>query len=114
MEQLLEALAGLHKGINYPDPIIWHLEPYCYYAQFEKVRNNYKIKISESEEFKGPARFVCEFEGDYQQMILPFYRAMKRFYSYNYQPPAWNEPDQKRIVKLKELVQSKKTNKSDS
>ncbi len=114
MVQLCDALISINKGIKVPDRVIWHLEPYCYYLQFEKLEFEYKAVISESDSFGSPAKITTEFYGSFEEIILPFYRALKHFCSQPFKPSLWAEIDPERIKKLTELIRQKKKSRGSS
>ncbi len=105
MEQLCDTLIQISSGIRNPSKIIWHLEPYCYFFELKKLEESYKVRISKSDEFESkPVEVIKEFEGNYDQIILPLYRGIKKFNSYSYKKPHWNEMDSKRIQKLTQQI----------
>ena len=108
MVQLCDALIEINKGISEPNRIIWHLEPYCYYLQLRKSESGYKAIILESDEFDSPTKITTEISGTFEEIILPFYKALKKFWSKSFKPPHWNELDPKRIEGLTELIKEKK------
>ena len=65
MVQLCDALIEISKGIKEPNRVIWHLEPYCYYLQLEKLEVGYKAIILESDEFDSPAKVFKEISGTF-------------------------------------------------
>ncbi len=108
MVQLCDALIEINKGINEPSRIIWHLEPYCYYLQLRKLESGYKAIISESDEFDSSTKITTEISGSFEEIILPLYRALKKFWSKSFKPPHWDELDPKRIEELTKLIKEKK------
>ena len=110
MKQLCNSIIQLVKGINSPDPIPWHLEPYCYYVQFNRCQDNYKVSILESDNFDSPTNIVKEINGNFEKIIKPFYRALKKFNSKSYKPPHWDELDTDRINELTKLIKEKEHN----
>ena len=108
MVQLCDALIEINKGIREPSRVIWHLEPYCYYLQLKELENGYKALILESDEFDSPTKITAELSGSFEELILPFYRALKKFWSKSFKPPHWDEIDPKRIEELTELIKEKK------
>jgi hypothetical protein len=108
MDQLCDALIEINKGISEPRRIIWHLEPYCYYLQLIKLKSGYKAIISESDEFDSPTKITTEILGSFEEIILPLYRALKKFWSTSFKPPHWNELNPKRIEELTKLIKEKK------
>ena len=108
MTQLCSTLIQLTKGINTPDVIPWHLEPYCYYVQFSKTVDNYRTSILESDNLDSPTKLVKEIDGNFEKVIMPFYRALKKFNSKSYEAPHWDKLEIARIEELTELVKGKK------
>lgn len=85
-----------------------HLEPNCYYLQLEQVENNYKVKIFNSDEYDGPRQLIKVFEGNYENIVPPLYRGLKKFNSFSYKEPHWPELEKNRICELTELIKNKK------
>ena len=106
--QLCDALIEINKGIREPSRVIWHLEPYCYYLQLRKLDSGFKATILESDEFDSPTEIATEIYGTYKEIILPLYRALKKFWSKSFKPPHWDELDPKRIEELTKLIKEKK------
>lgn len=104
MVLLCDALIEITKGIQEPGPILWHLEPYCYYLQLNKTDTGYKASVLESDQFDGPARLAKEITGTFVEIILPLYRSLRAFWSKSYKPPHWEELDPNRIKILTELI----------
>lgn len=108
MLQLCDSLIQITKGIKKPDRILWHLEPYCYYLQIEKMDSDYKVTLSESDSFESLAKITKEIRGSFEELILPLYRGVNKFASYSYLPPHWEELDLKRIDELTDLIRKMK------
>jgi len=108
MYQLLESLIQITKGIKSPDIVIWHLEPYCYYLQLEQHVKAYKLIILESDQLESPKKNHQEFIGDFESIILPLYRGLKKFWAVAYKPPHWDILDSKRMEQLTELIKQEK------
>lgn len=108
MTQLCDSLIQLVKGINKPDVIPWHLEPYCYHLQFNKTATNFEIAILESENINSTTKLTFEIKGEFETVIMPFYRSLKKFNSRSYKTPHWDELDNERIKELTKLVKEKR------
>lgn len=106
--QLCDALIQINKGITRPTRIIWHLEPYCYYLQLELVKSRYKIIISESDELDATAKITKEIAGDFDSIVMPLYRGLKRFWSKESKPPHWEQPEPGKIKELTTLIKGRK------
>lgn len=108
MIQLCNALIGINKGIHEPTRIIWHLEPYCYYLQLKFENGRYIAIIYESDEFDSPAKLTKEITGTYDEIILPLFRGLKKFWSHSSKKPHWDKLDSKRIDELTKLTKEEK------
>lgn len=108
MVQLCDSLIEINKGISESSRIIWHLEPYCYYLQLRKLESGYKVIVLESDEFDSPTKITTEISGTFEEIILPLYRALKKFWSKSFKVPHWEELDPKRIEELTKLIKEKK------
>ena len=107
--QLCDSLIQLLKGINSPDLVPWHLEPYCYYLKLGKSGNDYSVTILESDNFESPKRVTFQVDGYFEATILPIYRSLKILASKTYKPPHWDKLDYNRIEELKRLIKKKKS-----
>lgn len=109
MEQLCNSLIEINKNIQKPNRVLWHLEPYCYYLQLLKLEENkYKVIILESEKPEGKPRVTNEISGAFEEMVYPFYKALKDFCSKSYKSPHWGQLDAKRIDELTNLIKDRK------
>tara|TARA_B100000676_G_C17911077_1_gene750029 strand:+ start:262 stop:714 length:453 start_codon:yes stop_codon:yes gene_type:complete len=109
MVQLCDALIQINKGIKEPNRIIWHLEPYCYYLQLLIFDGQYKAVILESDEFDSPSTVTKEILGNFESIILPLYRGLKKFWSQSFKKPHWDELNSERIDELTKLIKEKRT-----
>ncbi|MEO1450279.1 MAG: hypothetical protein AAFV07_12175 [Bacteroidota bacterium] len=108
IEQLSSTLIQLSRGSNYSDRVVWHLEPFCYYFQLQKSGETYRLLISESATYEGSDTLIKEIEGDFDSLILPLYRGLKKFWSQGTTLPGWAAPDATRIQILTDLIKGKK------
>ncbi len=108
MTQLCDSLIQLLKGINQPEIIPWHLEPYCYYLRLNRADKNYNAIILESENLDSPTKQTFEANGNFESIILPIYRSLKNFHSKAYHSPNWDMIESARIEELKLLIEKEK------
>ncbi|UOQ54948.1 hypothetical protein [Hymenobacter cellulosivorans] len=108
VQQLVTMLIQLNKGIQRPDEILWNLEPECYYLQIENISHQYHVQLFHATDFSSSRTLIKEFTGNYSQIILPFYRELKKFNSYAYKAPHWDKIDPGRIDLLTTLVSKNK------
>jgi len=87
--------------------VILHLEPTCYYLDFERNNENYRISISTSEDYNnGKKTHLHSISGTFNDIIMPVYRGLMEFYSFNYQEPNWRATDRRLIEKLKAEIKT--------
>lgn len=110
IEQLLDTLIQISKGIREPDSILWHLEPYCYYVHLEHMNQLFKLYIFESKNLNSPLKKSFEIEGDYDQIIIPLYNGLKKFCSRSLDESHWKNPDLVRIKELDKLINARTEN----
>ena len=108
MNQLCDSLIQLLKGIDEPDIVLWHLEPYCYYLKLKRIGENYKAIILESENYDSPTKLTFEAKGNLKSIVLPIYRSLKNFHSKAYLSPNWDLIESVRIEELKLLIEKEK------
>ncbi len=107
IEELMSAIILICDGVTKTSQITWNLEPYCYYFQFEKDDDNYMLSVSESDDFQGPQKLTHKIKGTFDQIILPIYRALRNFETYEFSDRAWPEIKKERSMKMKLLVKDK-------
>jgi len=108
MVELCDTLIQINKGIQKPEIVIWHLEPYCYYLQLEKKEHDYIATILESDHYNSPKRVIKELKGTYETIILPLYRGLKKFHTMPLREHQWAKLNENRVDLLTQLVRSKK------
>lgn len=104
-------IVGLDRTITgSQDEIFFHLEPDGYFLCFQCLAKNYfRFRLERSENSVGrPPRRTVIFEsaGNKQQIIVPFWRAIKEFASHCYVEPAWSTVDNEALSKLTKLVKT--------
>jgi len=109
INQLCTCLIQINKGIKFPQIIVWHLEPRCYYLQLEKNDNNFNVKILESESLDSQMDLLIKFTGDFENIILPLYRGLKEFSSHLYSHPNWEIVNNERVEELTRLIKKNRT-----
>lgn len=104
IDQLISAIREITKGSK--AEVWWHLEPAGYYLCFDKLDRIYKLAILFEEADKNSKEIVFQTEGSYQNLIMPFYRAIKKFVSLAYDEPHWPKTEEIEIKKLTDLVKA--------
>jgi hypothetical protein len=108
MVQLCDALIEICKGIKEPSPVSWDLESYCYHLQLVVADEQYKVIILEGNGFYAPATITREISGSFHEIILPLYRALKKFWSYSSSQSTLNKLESQRIEQLTKLMKKMK------
>ncbi|RYC51508.1 hypothetical protein [Flagellimonas olearia] len=100
---LILALNGIESEI------IWNLEPQYYIFEFRPRTRDISILISKSEDITEYRNPVYELAGDYESIILPIYRGIKKFNALESDKVDWAKVDQIRLKKLTKLIKERKT-----
>lgn len=106
IDQLILSLRSVIKGIK--AEVWWHLEPQGYYFEFEKFSEEYKISILSANSINSDKKKVFEQNGNFKSLILPFYRAIKRFVDQLFEHQNWPKTDKLEIEKLNKLIECNK------
>jgi len=104
LEELISSIILLCSNVNEPPDVMWHLEPFCYYFRFKKVNSTYLLTILSSEYYDGPKKIEFEIMGTFDSIIMPIYRGIKAFASFDYKDGLWPAIEMERIDKLKRVV----------
>ncbi|MHA7944879.1 hypothetical protein ACJOV8_017510 [Formosa sp. 3Alg 14/1] len=109
-DKLCESLILAMKGIE--TEICWNLEPECYFFELKQIRKGIELNISKSGGITENRILIYELTGNFESVILPMYRSLKKFNTLEFDKTDWKEIDQKKLNKLTELVKSKKLSKA--
>jgi len=105
VDALQKALVGLESAVW------WHLEPSGYYFNFIPLGNEEcTLKITYT---NGVApekvKNVFEMQGSFKQILLPFWRAVRKFDSHGYSEHHWPETPTDDLYKLTTLINKLKS-----
>lgn len=106
-EKLCESLILVMNGIE--TEICWNLEPECYFFELKQSGKNINLNISNSNEITKSRNLIYELTGDFESVILPMYRSLKKFNTLEFDKADWARLDQIKLNKLTELVTERKT-----
>ncbi|MCP4053349.1 MAG: hypothetical protein GY739_09810 [Mesoflavibacter sp.] len=109
-DKLCESLILAMNGIE--TEIFWNLEPECYFFELKQIRNGIELNISKSGGITENRNLIYELTGNFESVILPMYRSLKKFNTLEFDKTDWKEIDQKKLNKLTELVKSEKLSKT--
>src|SRR5687767_1338396 len=92
IDQLISGIRQITKGIT--TEVWWHIEPEGYYFDFDRKGDEYKLRISFATRDKGERELVYETQGKYEEIIMPFYRSIKTFFTQKIDVPHWPKTDE--------------------
>ncbi len=84
------------------------MEPECYFFELKQIGKGIKLNISKISGITEKRNPIYGLTEDFESVILPMYRSLKKFKTLEFDKTDWKEIDQKKINKLTELVKSKK------
>ena len=105
-DKLCESLILSLNGIE--TEICWNLEPECYFFELKQSGKNINLNISNSSGITKNRNLVYKLTGDFESVILPMYRSLKKFNTLEFDKADWNKIDQAKLNKLTELVTERK------
>ncbi|GGZ94326.1 hypothetical protein [Algibacter mikhailovii] len=105
-DKLCESLILTMNGIE--TEICWNLEPECYFFELKQSGKNINLNISNSSGITKNRNLIYEMTGDFESVILPMYRSLKKFSTLEFDNADWIKIDQIKLNKLTELVTERK------
>jgi hypothetical protein len=84
------------------------LEPECYFFELKPNGKVIDFIISKSGRITENRNLIYKLTGDFESVILPMYRSLKKFNTLEFDKTDWNEIDQIKLNKLTELVKNRK------
>lgn len=105
-DQLCKSLILATSGID--SEICWHLEPECYFFKLKPSGKSVNFCITKSNGFTETRNLIYNLTGDFESVILPMYRSLKKFSTFEFNKTDWTKIDQTKLNKLTELVTDRK------
>jgi len=105
LDELCSALILVLQGAS--TEVGWHLEPAWCFLRFETTNNSVTLVVFESAAFKGKADEKLRVTSSVEELVLPWYRALKSFCTADYGAD-WPATDVSGIEKLTQLVKARK------
>ena len=102
IEKLCEVLILTLNGIE--TELCWNLEPKCYFFKLKPNGNKIHFIVLQNERIKEKHNLIYEFTGDFESVVLPMYRDLKKFDTLEVNKMDWQKINPIKINKLKELV----------
>jgi len=100
--QLISGIRQITHGIG--TEVWWHLEPASYYFNFDKRNDEYLLTLLFSKTDDTDKQMVYETNGKYDDIIMPFYRAIKNFSTREIEKIHWPKLEEDEINKLTTIV----------
>ena len=105
-DKMCDALILCLKGVE--TEFRWNLEPNIYFFKLASKGNLINLSISEGNGSEIQI-LIYEFDGDFNSVILPLYRSIKKFSTLEFEQSDWIKIDQGKLNKLTKLVSDRKT-----
>lgn len=103
LENLYESLIILCSSVKTTCKISWHLEPNYYHFEIDKHTSNYTLKIKKSKNEKSTEKLIIRVEGDYNELLKPIYRGLRKFGSFDINEKDWKKIPNSKMEKLKSV-----------
>ena len=94
---------------------MFNIEPHNYIFNLDKDQKNYQFKIvflSESIDRFGSTtinkKVVFKKVGDFEEIVLPLYRSLKKFTTLYYKVSDWKKIESSKIEKLDKIIAKQK------
>jgi hypothetical protein len=101
-ESLILALNGIETEIS------WNLEPEFYFFKLKPSGKGIDFIISKSDGITEKRNLIYELNGNFESLIIPMYRSLKKFNTLEINKADWKKIDQIKLNKLSELVTERK------
>ncbi|MCK7589988.1 hypothetical protein M0G43_05325 [Subsaxibacter sp. CAU 1640] len=105
-DKLCESLILALNGIK--TETLWNLEPECYFFELKPNKKGIDFVISKSGGITENRNLIYELTGDFESVILPMYRSLKKFSTLEFDKADWKKIDKIKLNKLTELVTERK------
>ncbi|MCW8876133.1 MAG: hypothetical protein OQK04_12310 [Kangiellaceae bacterium] len=100
---LVTVLNSLFTGRD--GEVWWHLEPDGYFLSFKAHDGKCTVRFDFSDESrKARSDLKFEFDDSIENIVVPLWREVKKFYSYGYCEPHWPPENKNELKALSEHV----------
>ena len=100
-DQLCENLILALKGVE--SKTFWNLEPDQLVFELEPLEENFNLTITEQGEN------IFSQKGNFEKVLLPLYRSLKKFTTYELNEEDWESLDSGKLKNLDRLIADRKT-----
>ena len=105
-DKLCESLILALNGIE--TEICWNLEPECFFFELKPSEKEINLIILKSSGITENRNLIYKLTGDFQSVILPMFRSLKKFNTLEFNKTDWKKNDQIKLNKLTKLVTERK------
>ena len=105
-DKLCESLILAINGIE--TEICWNLEPECYFFELKQSGKEIELIILKSGGITENRNLIYELTGEFESVILPMYRSLKKFSTLEFDKTDWKKIDQTKLNKLTDLIKERK------
>lgn len=105
-DKLCEFLILAINGIE--SEICWNLEPECYFFELKPNGKVIDFIISKSGGITENGNLIYKLTGEFESVILPMYRSLKKFSTLEFDKTDWKKIDQTKLNKLTDLIKERK------
>jgi len=105
--KLYESLIILSSSVDTTCKISWNLEPNYYHFEIDKQNSNYTLKIYKSKNEKSTAEIIMKVDGDFNDILKPIYRGLRKFESFDINENDWKKIPNSKMEKLKSVFKDK-------
>ena len=84
--------------------VIWWLEPFTYFFDFEKTESDYVLKISQADDVEEKRELIKTIQGSFDEILFPFVKSLTAFCGQTYEENHWPNIDKNKFNKLKLIV----------
>jgi hypothetical protein len=106
LEELCSSLRLVLKGGD--ASVWWHLEPTWYQFHFEPASSELVFSVWQCSSYQKAGLRIFQHTGNFDAIVLPFYRALKQFASHPTSEKDWPSIDKENLKHLTDLVRARK------
>ena len=103
--ELCDTLISVMKNVE--SECRWNLEPKEYILRLTPNRNGIGFTVYKNGEANSE-KLVAEHNGDFENIVLPLYRSLKKFETMDFNETDWTKIERIRMDKLTELIAARK------
>jgi hypothetical protein len=105
IQELVDALFKVYSGQE--AEVWWHLEPDGYYFRFTPQENRVTLRVSFSEgSNEGSRRELLVLIGQQAEILLPIWRALRRFEAFRTVEPHWPDVNFRHLKELGPMLRA--------